>query len=68
LGSFTHWFGAAAISWTFPIIANSSAFGPGNAFLFFSIMMLLQLLFAWKLMPETKGKSLEQIQIDLGIK
>jgi hypothetical protein len=32
------------------------------------VMMCLQLLFAWKLMPETKGKSLEQIQKDLKIK
>ncbi len=31
-------------------------------------MMFLQLLFAWKLMPETKGKSLEQIQKDLKIR
>ena len=68
LGSFTHWVGAAAISWTFPVITNSPVIGPGNAFMFFSIMMLLQLLFAWKIMPETKGRSLEQIQKDLGIK
>jgi len=68
LGSFTHWFGAAAVSWTFPIITNSPAFGPGKAFMFFSVMMFLQLIFAWKVMPETKGKSLEQIQKDLGIK
>jgi hypothetical protein len=31
-------------------------------------MMFLQLIFAWKVMPETKGKTLEQIQKDLGIK
>jgi hypothetical protein len=36
--------------------------GGGNTFLFFSIMMVLQLLFVWKVMPETKGKSLEQIE------
>jgi hypothetical protein len=29
--------------------------------------MLLQLIFIWRAMPETKGKSLEQIQKDLGI-
>jgi hypothetical protein len=29
--------------------------------------MLLQLIFIWRVMPETKGKSLEQIQKDLGI-
>jgi hypothetical protein len=29
------------------------------------VMAFLQLIFAWKLMPETKGKSLEQIQSTL---
>ncbi|MBE7169137.1 MAG: sugar porter family MFS transporter [Williamsia sp.] len=67
LGSFTHWLFAVAISWTFPVAINSPRIGPGNAFLFFAVMMLLQLLFSWKLMPETKGKSLEQIQKDLKI-
>jgi sugar porter (SP) family MFS transporter len=68
LGSFTHWFFAVIISWTFPVAINSTSIGPGNVFMFFAVMMCLQLLFAWKLMPETKGKSLEQIQKDLKIK
>jgi sugar porter (SP) family MFS transporter len=68
LGSFTHWFFAVIISWTFPVAINSPAIGPGNVFLFFAVMMFLQLLFAWKLMPETKGKTLEQIQKDLKIR
>lgn len=68
LGSFTHWFGAAAISWTFPVAANNPAIGGGIAFMFFSVMMLLHLIFAWKVIPETKGRSLEQIQKNLGIK
>jgi sugar porter (SP) family MFS transporter len=67
LGSFTHWFFAVIISWTFPVAINSPVIGPGNVFMFFAVMMVLQLLFAWKLMPETKGKSLEQIQKDLKI-
>jgi sugar porter (SP) family MFS transporter len=67
LGSFTHWLFAVVISWTFPIAINSPAIGPGNAFMFFAVMMCFQLVFAWKIMPETKGKSLEQIQKDLKI-
>lgn len=67
LGSFTHWLGAATISWTFPVAANSPLIGGGNAFMFFSVMMLLHLIFAWKVIPETKGKSLEEIQKSLGI-
>lgn len=62
LGSFTHWIMAALISLTFPIFAEGSQLGGAIAFTFFAVMMLLQLLFVWKVMPETKGKSLEQIQ------
>ena len=57
LGSFTHWIMAAIVAFSFPSIA--SYLGGGNTFLFFSGMMLLQVLFVWKMMPETKGSSLE---------
>jgi sugar porter (SP) family MFS transporter len=59
LGSFTHWFMAAVIAFTFPYFSES--LGGGNTFLFFCLMMVLQLLFVWRIMPETKGTSLEQI-------
>ena len=67
LGSFTHWIMAAIISWTFPIFAESSPMGGAYAFTLFSAMMLLHLFFAWKVLPETKGQSLEGIQRSLGI-
>ena len=60
LGSFTHWFMAALIAFSFPAI--SEKLGGGTTFLIFAIMMVLQLLFVLRLMPETKGKSLEMIQ------
>ncbi|HTI07179.1 MAG TPA: sugar porter family MFS transporter [Puia sp.] len=60
LGSTTHWIMAALIAFSFPYLAEKA--GGGNTFLFFCIMMLLQLLFVWRIMPETKGKSLEQIE------
>ena len=59
LGSFTHWFMAAVIAFAFPYI--TATLGGGNTFLIFAVMMVLQLLFVWKVMPETKGMSLEQI-------
>ena len=62
LGSFTHWIMAAVISWTFPIIAESSGNGGFYSFLLFTVMMLLHGIFAWKVLPETKGKSLEGIE------
>ncbi|MDF1574597.1 MAG: sugar porter family MFS transporter [Bacteroidales bacterium] len=63
LGSFTHWFMAALIAFSFPAIA--AKLGGGTTFLIFAIMMVLQLLFVLRLMPETKGKSLEMIQGEL---
>jgi hypothetical protein len=58
-GSLTHWFFAALISQTFPFFAKSA--GGSFIFGFFAIMMVLQLLFVWKLMPETKGIALEDM-------
>ena len=63
MGSFTHWFMAALIAFSFPAIAEK--LGGGTTFLIFAIMMVLQLLFVIRLMPETKGKSLEKIQSEI---
>ena len=63
LGSFTHWILAAVIANVFPFFANS--FGPGYIFAFFCAMMVWQLLWVMFKMPETKGRSLEEIQKDL---
>ncbi len=61
LGSFTHWIMAAIIAFSFPFF--SEKLGGGNTFMIFTVMMVLQLIFVWKIMPETKGKSLEQIEV-----
>jgi sugar porter (SP) family MFS transporter len=67
LGSSTHWIMAAIISWTFPMIVEGSEHGGFYSFVFYSLMTLLAFIFIWRVMPETKGKSLEQIQKELGI-
>ncbi|MDZ7723774.1 MAG: sugar porter family MFS transporter [candidate division KSB1 bacterium] len=64
LGSFTHWFMAALISWTFPVIASVSG---GTVFAFYMLCMVGQLIWVLKVMPETKNVSLEQIQTMLDI-
>ncbi|MEN8201017.1 MAG: sugar porter family MFS transporter [Bacteroidota bacterium] len=64
LGSFTHWLFAALLTFLFPIaIRNLDA---GFIFAFFSIMMILQLIWVKYMVPETKGKSLEEIGRTLG--
>ncbi|GGZ14258.1 MFS transporter [Echinicola pacifica] len=65
LGSFTHWILAAIIANIFPFFANT--FGAASIFGFFALMMGLQLLWVITKMPETKGRSLEEIQRDMMI-
>jgi sugar porter (SP) family MFS transporter len=57
-GTFVHWSMAAIVTWTFPVVAERFVAG---TFGFFALMMVLQLLFVWKIMPETKGGALEDI-------
>lgn len=64
-GCITHWVFAALISQTFPYFANNPAIGGTRIFGFFAIMMVFQLLFVWKMMPETKGISLEKMEKSL---
>jgi SP family arabinose:H+ symporter-like MFS transporter len=65
LGSFTHWIFAALLTTFFPKMVT--AFSPGYVFLFFCGMMVLQLVWVQFMVPETKGRSLEEIQRDLGM-
>jgi len=65
LGSSTHWIFAALIAGNFVYI--ESIFGGGPIFAFFAFMMVLQLIFVWKIMPETKGITLEEMEVKLGI-
>jgi SP family arabinose:H+ symporter-like MFS transporter len=60
-GSFTHWFFAALITFLFPVIEKLSQFGVGHAFMFFSVMMVVQVIVVWKYFPETKGRTLEEL-------
>ncbi|WP_375271199.1 sugar porter family MFS transporter [Sphingomonas sp.] len=61
LGSTTHWVMAAAITWTFPIVAGALG---GYVFLFFGAMMLLQFVWVARFMPETNGVVLEEMRFD----
>ncbi len=65
LGSFTHWIFAALLTTFFPKMVT--AFAPGYVFAFFCGMMVLQLVWVWIMVPETKGVPLEQMQKKLGI-
>ncbi|CAM4159098.1 sugar porter family MFS transporter [Gillisia limnaea] len=62
-GASTHWVLAAIIPALIPYLF--STIGAGYVFAFFTFMMFLQLLFVLFIMPETKGKSLEQLSEEL---
>lgn len=59
-GTSIHWIFAALIPamvpWLFKVI------GPGTVFAVFAMMMVGQLLFTWRMMPETKGVTLEDLE------
>jgi len=58
-GTSVHWVLAALIPSSVPFLF--SWVGPGLVFAFFAFMMVLQLLFVYFMMPETKGISLEEL-------
>jgi len=65
LGSFTHWIFAALLTLFFPVIVT--AFAPSYVFGFFGVMMVVQLIWVFIMVPETKGIALEELQQKLGI-
>jgi sugar porter (SP) family MFS transporter len=59
LGSATHWVMAAALTLAMPPLLASLA--PAAIFLVFFAMMVLQLLFVFFMMVETRGRTLESV-------
>ena len=58
-GSSVHWLLAAIIPSLMPFLMGS--IGITAVFSLFAVMMVLQLIFVWRMMPETKGTSLEEL-------
>ena len=54
------WLADFAVTLTFPVI--SDRFHPATAFWLYAAMCALDLVFMWFFLPETKGKTLEEIE------
>ena len=54
------WFADFLVTLTFPIISDK--FHPSTAFWIYAAMCALDLVFMWFFLPETKGKTLEEIE------
>ncbi len=65
-GSLTHWVFAAITTFAFPTVIGN--WGGGFAFLIFFVCMCGQLFWVLKMMPETKGVPLEEMESKLGLK
>ncbi len=59
------WVANLTVSWTFPMMNDNVAltefFNHGFAYWVYGIMGILAALFVWKMVPETKGKTLEEM-------
>jgi len=60
------WIANYIVSWTFPMMDKNSLliekFNHGFAYWIYGIMGVLAMIFVWKFVPETKGKSLEEME------
>ena len=60
------WLANLIVSWTFPIMNENSfltdTFHNGFAYWIYGTMGILAALFVWKMVPETKGKTLEEME------
>ncbi|AJY74223.1 sugar porter family MFS transporter [Paenibacillus beijingensis] len=60
IGTMTHWVADYAVSQSFPPLLSTA--GPAVTFWIFGFMALVTVIFTWRAIPETKGKSLEEIE------
>ena len=62
----SQWISNFLVSWTFPILDKNETltamFNHGFSYWIYGLMGVLAALFIWKLVPETKGKSLEEME------
>ncbi|MDD3149524.1 MAG: sugar porter family MFS transporter [Candidatus Gastranaerophilales bacterium] len=65
LGSLTHWLMCAIISWSFPVMAETTG---GYTFVFFGLMTVIQFFVVLFVYPETKNITLEELQKQLSEK
>lgn len=60
------WIANFMVSWTFPMLDKNQyltdTFNHGMAYWIYGVMGVLAALFIWKFVPETKGRSLEQME------
>jgi MFS transporter, SP family, arabinose:H+ symporter len=62
VATFTIWTSCYIVAQTFPMLNDSAAVGPALTFWIYAACSLAALLFVFFMVPETKGRSLEEIE------
>jgi SP family arabinose:H+ symporter-like MFS transporter len=60
---FTIWVSCYVVAQTFPMLNDSPAVGPAATFWVYAACSLFGLVFVWRMVPETKGRTLEEIEM-----
>jgi SP family arabinose:H+ symporter-like MFS transporter len=63
IATFTIWTSCYIVAQTFPMLNDSKAVGPVLTFWIYGVVSLLTFVFVLVLVPETKGRTLEEIEI-----
>jgi SP family arabinose:H+ symporter-like MFS transporter len=62
IATFTIWGSCYVVAQTFPVLNDSKVIGPTLTFWLYGAVSLLSFLFVWLAVPETKGRTLEEIE------
>jgi SP family arabinose:H+ symporter-like MFS transporter len=62
IAALTVWVSCYIVAQTFPMMNDNPSIGPAMTFWIYSAVSLFAFLFVWFMIPETKGRSLEQIE------
>lgn len=62
VATFALWAACFALAYAFPVLIEALA--PVQTFLLFAAICFVYFLFLWKFVPETKGKTLEEIELE----
>jgi hypothetical protein len=62
VAAFTVWASCYLVALTFPMLNDSAAIGPAKTFWIYAVVSFASFLFVWARIPETKGRTLEQIE------
>ena len=65
VAAFTVWVSCFSIAQGFPMMHDSPVIGPSNTFWMFAFVSVFGLLFTWRWIPETRGRTLDHVGFEV---